>query len=258
MKLSAHSLSSLEHNRSFKQSRYLGQSRYGTLATSFRQLILDGQWAPGQMIPSETSLADAYGVALGTLRQALAVLVEEGILKRQQGRGTFVSTGLDSASMMRFFRFHAEDANSRVPISKIVKRSFRKPTASEAQTFRLEMTDEVMRLDRLRSIGGRPCLLEEIVLPLPLFDALANSDTNEWDDLLYPMYQKRCGLMIQNAQDQLRFSHLNAQQARRLKLEPNHPCVLVERQAFDISGRCIELRATRGDAYSFTYTADVK
>ena len=50
----------------------LGQSRYGTLAAALRQRILDGEWQPGQMIPSEASLAQSYGVALGTVRQALS------------------------------------------------------------------------------------------------------------------------------------------------------------------------------------------
>jgi GntR family transcriptional regulator len=43
-----------------------------------------------------------------------------------------------------------------------------------------------------------------------------------------------------------------------LKLAVAHPCVLVERQAFDMAGRCVELRTTRGDAFSFKYTAQVQ
>jgi len=93
-------------------SPLLGQSRYGTLATALRQRVLDGEWKPGDMIPSEAYLASNYGVALGTLRQALALLVEDGIVRREHGRGTFVSRGLDSASMMRFFRFQSDNSNA--------------------------------------------------------------------------------------------------------------------------------------------------
>src|SRR6185369_16997934 len=83
----------------------LGQSRYGGLAAALRERILAGEWAPGAAIPPESLLAQTYGVALGTVRQALALLVEDGLLERRHGRGTFVSTGLVGASMMRFFRF---------------------------------------------------------------------------------------------------------------------------------------------------------
>lgn len=236
----------------------LGQSRYGTLATALRQRVLDGEWKPGQMIPSESSLAESYGVALGTIRQALALLVQDGVLRRQHGKGTFVTRGLDSASMLRFFRFQSEDSPSSAPVSRILQRRFRHPTRTEADAFQMPADGQVMQLERLRSIDGRPCLLETIVLPLPLFGALADSDTEDWDDLLYPMYQQRCGIVVQQAQDDLRFSQLNATQASKLRLDPGHPCVLVERQAFDVASRCIERRTTRGDAYSFTYTAQVK
>lgn len=236
----------------------LGQSRYGTLATALRQRVLDGEWKPGQMIPAESTLAERYVVALGTMRQAISLLVQDGVLRRQHGKGTFVTRGLDNASMMRFFRFQTADAPATAPVSRILQRRLRQPSREEARSFRIAADGQVMQLERLRSIGGRPCLLETIVLPLPLFDALAHSETDEWDDLLYPMYQERCGLVVQHAQDDLRFSQLNATQANRLRLKAGHPCVLVERQAFDVAGRCVERRTTRGDAYSFTYTAHVK
>ena len=236
----------------------LGQSRYGALATALRQRVLDGEWKPGQMIPSESSLAESYGVALGTIRQALGLLVQDGVLRRQHGKGTFVTRGLDSASMLRFFRFQSEGSPSVAPVSRILHRRFRHPTRVEADSFQVPPGEQVMQLERLRSIEETPCLLETIVLPLPLFGALADSDTDDWDDLLYPMYQERCGIVVQQARDDLRFSQLTATQANRLGLSPGHPCVLVERQAFDVAGRCVERRTTRGDAYSFTYTAHVK
>jgi GntR family transcriptional regulator len=236
----------------------LGQSRYGKLAAAMKDRIVQGEWQPGQMIPSEAGLSQEYGVALGTIRQALALLVEDGVLQRHHGKGTFVTKGLDSASMMRFFRFQNTDEPNAQPQSKILAARLRHPNAAEAAVFAIDAQGQVMQLERLRSVHGEPCLLETIVLPLPLFGPLADSDTSQWDDLLYPMYQQRCGVVIHHAQDDLRFSQLNATQARRLKLQPGHPCVQVERQAFDIAGRCVERRTTRGDAFSFTYTAHIK
>jgi GntR family transcriptional regulator len=236
----------------------LGQSRYGKLASAIKERIIQGEWQPGQMIPSESGLSEQYGVALGTMRQALALLVEDGVLQRQHGKGTFVTKGLGNASMMRFFRFQNSDDSPTQPQSRILSIRLRNPSAAEAMSFGVSTDAQVMQLERLRSIQGQPCLLETIALPLPLFGSLVDSDTSEWDDLLYPMYQNRCGVVIQHAQDDLRFAQLNATQARRLKLPPGHPCVLVERQAFDIAGRCVERRTTRGDAYSFTYTAHIK
>lgn len=235
-----------------------GQSRYGALATALRQRVLDGEWEPGEMIPSEASLASSYGVALGTLRQAISLLVEDGIFRRQHGRGTFVSRGIDSPSMMRFFRFQSGDGKATVPESLIFQRRFRPPSSDEALEFDIDPSSQVMQFERLRSIDGQPCLLENIILPLPLFGALADTDTGSWDDLLYPMYQKYSGILVHQVYDTLSFSQLSSRQAKKLQLAAGHPCVLVERRAYDISNRCIERRTTRGDAYSFTYTAHVK
>jgi GntR family transcriptional regulator len=236
-----------------------GQSRYGKLALALRDRILQGEWAPGDVIPAESALAQSYGVALGTIRQALSLLVEDGVLQRRHGKGTFVTKGVDGASMMRFFRFRGvDDASSEAPQSRILSSRLRTVSAQEASTFGITKDAQVLQLERLRSLNQEPCLLETIVLPLPLFGKLADSDTDAWDDLLYPMYQERCGVVIQKTQDNLSFSQLNATQAKRLKLAASHPCVLVERHAFDMAGRCVELRTTRGDAFSFKYSTQLQ
>jgi GntR family transcriptional regulator len=115
-----------------------------------------------------------------------------------------------------------------------------------------------LQFERIRLLNDEPCLLETIILPLPLFGPLLDLEPHEWDALLYPMYRNRCGVIVNHAQDRLSFSHLNSIQARRLKLTSGHPCVVVERKAYDLSNQCVEIRTTRGDAYSFTYTAHVK
>lgn len=236
-----------------------GQSRYGKLALALRDRILQGEWAPGEIIPAESALAQSYGVALGTIRQALSLLVEDGVLQRRHGKGTFVTRGVDGASMMRFFRFRGVDGgSSQPPQSCILSSRLRSASVQETHAFGIDKGSQVLQLERLRSLGAEPCLLETICLPLPLFGPLAESDTGAWDDLLYPMYQQRCGVVIHKTQDSLSFSQLNATQAKRLKLAVSHPCVLVERQAFNIAGLCVELRTTRGDAFSFKYTAQVQ
>lgn len=235
-----------------------GLSRYGGLAAALRERILMGEWAAGDAIPAEAALARAYGVALGTIRQAIALLVEDGLLERQHGKGTFVSRGLVGASLLRFFRFRSADGGEAAPQSRIVGRRLRPATAAEAAAFAAGPGAQVLQLERVRSQGGEPCLLESIVLPLPLFGPLAESDPDEWGDLLYPEYLARCGVRIHHASDHLSFGRLTTAQARRLRLEAGHPCVLVRREAFDLAGRCVELRATRGDAFAFEYTAQVR
>lgn len=64
---------------------------YAQLAAIIRRRISDGTYAPGSRLPSESATAKSFGVSAMTARQAVGVLVEEGLVNRVQGRGTFVN-----------------------------------------------------------------------------------------------------------------------------------------------------------------------
>lgn len=232
-----------------------GQSRYGALAGALRERVIAGEWPPGSALPSEQMLASEHGVALGTMRRALELLVQQGLVERIHGRGTFVRSGLSGATMMRFFRF-GEQAGE-VPTSRILSRQLASLPAEAARALGMAKGEPALKLRRLRSLGGEPCLLEELWLPLPLFQPLADLEPQQWGDLLYPLYAERCGVHVHRAVDEIRFDTLPAADARALGLPAGHPCAKVTRQAFDRIGGCIEYRITRGDAHAFHYTVSI-
>ena len=192
---------------------------------------------------------------MATLRRALELLAGEGLVERIHGRGTFVRASLTGASMLRFFRFGA--APGEVPGSRVVSRRKGVASAEAAQALGLARGDAVLHLQRLRSLGGQPRLLEDITLPLPLFQPLAELPASGWEDLFYPLYASRCGVHVQRATDDIGFGTLAAAQAAHLGLRPGHPCARVLRRAFDVGGRCVELRTTVGDAHAFHYTVQI-
>jgi GntR family transcriptional regulator len=100
------------------------------------------------VIPAESALAQSYGVALGTIRQALSLLVEDGVLQRRHGKGTFVTKGVNGASMMRFFRFHGFDGQSEPPQSRILASRLRSATRQEAHAFGLDTSAQVLQFER--------------------------------------------------------------------------------------------------------------
>lgn len=235
-----------------------GQSRYAALAAALRARVVAGEFPPGAALPAEQALAAEHGVALGTMRRALDLLSEQGLVERIHGRGTFVRQGLAGAPMLRFFRFGAEGADSREPPqSRILARAVVPAPAEVARALACGPRELALRLKRLRSLQGEPVLLEDIWLPLPLFAALTEGDSAGWGDLLYPLFAERCGVHVQRAVDTIGFGSLGAAQARALQLPPGHPCARVQRQAFDLAGRCVEWRTTLGDANAFHYTVAI-
>lgn len=220
-----------------------------------RARIAAGEWAPGAALPSEQALAEQHGVAMATLRRALELLAAQGLVERLHGRGTFVRASLTGAPMLRFFRFG--DGSGEVPSSRLVARRKGVASAAAAHALGIAKGSPVLHLQRVRSLAGQPRLLEEIELPLPLFQPLADLPAADWDDLFYPMYARRCGVHVQRATDEIGFATFTAAQAAHLGLPAGHPCARVVRHAFDVTGRCVEWRTTLGDAHAFHYTVQI-
>ncbi len=232
-----------------------GLSRYASLAQALRARVVAGEWPPGSALPAENQLAGEHGVALGTMRRALELLVEQGFIDRIHGKGTFVRQGLSGATMLRFFRF--DSGTGEVPGSRILQRSRVNAPAAVSRALGIGAGEPVLRLHRLRLISGQPCLFEELWLPLDLFAPLAEDDLSTWDDLLYPMFARRVQVHVHRAVDDIGFGQLSATQARHLGLPSGHPCAEVRRSAFDLTGRCVEVRITRGDAHAFHYSVAI-
>ncbi|GAA2396253.1 substrate-binding domain-containing protein [Nonomuraea africana] len=75
--------------------------RFRTLAARLRQEIAQGQWPVGGRLPTETELAKTYAIGVNTVRRAVDLLVEEGLVRRKQGSGTFVTAGPVASGMTR-------------------------------------------------------------------------------------------------------------------------------------------------------------
>ncbi|MFW7414502.1 FadR/GntR family transcriptional regulator [Demequina sp. SO4-18] len=59
-------------------------------AARFRDEVVSGNWPVGERIPTETALVEEFGIGRNTVREALQSLVHAGLLRRDQGRGTYV------------------------------------------------------------------------------------------------------------------------------------------------------------------------
>ena len=232
-----------------------GQSRYAALAAALRARVIAGEWPPGSALPAEQTLASEHGVALGTMRRALELMAELGLIERIHGKGTFVRSGMTGAAMMRFFRFG--EGTGEVPASRIISRQELLAPAGVAHRLGLARGDTALRLQRLRSLREQPCMYEEIWLLMAVFSPLLESDTSKWGDLLYPVFADHCGVHVHRAVDEITFGSLTVPQARYLALKAGHPCAVVSRSAYDVAGRCVEVRFTRGDANAFHYTVTI-
>ena len=229
---------------------------YQGLASVFRDKVESGGWQIAEAIPSEASLAKQYGVAVGTIRQAIAQLADDGVLVKRHGKSTVVSSGLNGQSMLRFFRYQLDGEEQLSPQAKVLDL---KEVSLDKEIAKLTgwSCKSLLKIHRIRLVKGRPLLYETIYLPLPKFKKLAGLKPKDFEDLFYPMYTRTCGVAVIKAKDQIGFELMKKVDAKALAMKEGHPAVRVNRIAFDLTGKPVEFRSSVGDAMTFQYSADV-
>jgi GntR family transcriptional regulator len=138
---------------------------YHQLYEIVRGDILGKKWQPGDMLPPESELIETYQVSRTTVRQVLDMLVNEGLIYRQRGRGTFVAHPTVEQAMVRIVSFDEDMRQRGLDPSTVVLFSRLVPASAEiAALMQIEAGEELARLERLRLADGEPMCVEEFSL----------------------------------------------------------------------------------------------
>lgn len=208
-------------------------------------------------LPAEPVLAEQYGVSVGTLRRVLSDLAADGFLDRQQGRGTTVRRASFGDSLFRFFRVGDADT-VEIPESRILTRDETTADAEVAAGLGLHVGGRVLHLTRLRLAHSEPLLVEDIWLPLPAATAIATVPVDELGPLLYPEYERRWGVLIGSASEQLSITTARPAQAEHLRCNDGDPLVQIDRVARTHAGDAVEFRRSFGRADTFRYQIEIR
>ena len=220
---------------------------YQQLQRALREAIDKRVLSPDDALPAERDLAQDLAVSRITVRKALEGLVNEGLLIRRRGSGSFVSARIEKnfAKLTSF----SEDmrARGRAPRSVWLKRSEGTVTPEEALTLRLSPGTPVLRFHRIRYADDAPMALEYCTI-----DASALRSPKVVDTSLYEALEQ-AGHRPVRALQRLRAVLLTAEQARLLKSHQGEAGLMVERVGFLSDGRAIEFSQSyyRGDTYDF-------
>ena len=233
---------------------------YEHVKQQISEAILIGALVEGAVLPSETVLAAQYGVAVGTVRHALADLTAEGLLSRRRRTGTVV-TGRTPHHSLRFFfhyfRLHAADGSLVRSDTEVTSLTCNGTTAEEATALALDPDAAVIRVDRIRRIGDRPVMQETMVLPasrLPGFPTRAE----EVPALLYLHLSREYGLSITAVRETLTADL--ATSAERLALQLPRPAAVlrIASVAYDQAGLPVLLSRHAATTAGHVYVNEVR
>ncbi|MEM7117958.1 MAG: GntR family transcriptional regulator [Chloroflexota bacterium] len=158
-------------------NRQLPIPKYYQLAETLRHQILSGKRAPGEQMATEAALCAEHRVSRGTVRQAVRLLVDEGLLWREQGRGTFVAEPRDRSQHFSLSSFADEmRRQSRQPSTRLLVNEV--VVASDEVAARLGVGEKtaVFYIKRLRLADGQPVAVETRYLAQSLCPQLADED----------------------------------------------------------------------------------
>ena len=242
------------------EQEHLDRSRaeplYQQLAARLEQAISAGTWAAGFQIPSESSLVDQYGVSRVTVRLAVDELVGKGLLKRQHGRGTFV-TGAplhhDVDNMYNFLGALMREGNTK---AELLSYGYREPPEAVACALDIPVNGSGIHLKRRYLKAGKPvalllCWLSPTIRLLD-FEQAERTSTEE---------------MIHKSNIKIGKSHMiftaclpDEQLSADLGVNSSQPLIHIKRLTFDRNLKTIE--ASDGyfhpNGYEFSIQRDYK
>jgi GntR family transcriptional regulator len=205
---------------------------YHQLYEILRGRIVRGDWQPGQMIPAESEIVDSYKVSRITARQALDQLVQDGLIYRERGRGTFVAQPTFEKAMMRIHSF-TDDMEQRglKPRTKVLNKEIVAAPPEIAERLDFSALEELVRIERLRMAGDDPLSIEESFLIHRTCPGILSHDFAQ--ESLRDVLAREYGIRWSRATQHIRAIQAPAHTADLLGVRPKSPLLYVERVSYD-------------------------
>jgi GntR family transcriptional regulator len=216
---------------------------YQQIKALLTRSLQEGEWRPGEAIPSELELAARFRVSQGTVRKAIDELAAENLLMRRQGKGTFVATHSEEKVQYRFLRLQPDEVGVVQPLARrfLECRRLRAPV-DVAKALDLRGGDSAVEIRRTLSNAEGAVVYDDIWLPGTLFKGLTQERLEEFQGPLYGLFETEFGVRMIRAEEKIRAVAADAAQAEVLGVAPGAPLLSVERTSYTYGDKPVELR----------------
>ncbi|MCP1309087.1 GntR family transcriptional regulator [Paenibacillus tyrfis] len=226
---------------------------YVQLKQMIKEEIHRGTYKPGQQLPSESDLCDIYEVSRITARRAILDLVDEGILQRKQGKGTFVKEFKIERELLAADGFSEFIMTSgETPKSQILSCGTVKANAELAHYLNVPADEPLLRLKRLLYVNDDPFFIDTTHYPLSLFPALEQYITESVST--YEILKRRYDIVPTSNAKVLNVIYATQAEAELLKCEQGAALFDIFKLAFDAGNRPIHTSTLQLPAHKATFT----
>ena len=230
-----------------------GMPLYRVVKRSLMAAIESGRCPPGGTLPSETEIAGAMRVSIGTLRRAVDELAAEHVLVRRQGLGTFVATHGADRFLLQFFPLERSDGRREAPRAELLSFERCRAAAEPAQALQLSLGDPVIQIENRLSLQGRAVVFDLLTLPAALFKGLTERRVRDRPGTLYQLYQAGFGVTVLRANERAAATAADRHAAQVLGIAVGQPVLRVRRTALTFGDRPVEYRVSIVDTTHHDY-----
>ena len=224
-----------------------GDARYAQLGSVFRRKVESGEWALGEQIPTIDQLSSEYGVSKLTIRQALGLLEQDGLIERFRAKGTFVKAKPERELWCEVHTDFSGMLTARKGAKIEVLSERRRSALPDADLRGARAAPSYRALRRRHARGGQPFLLAELYIDERLTPKIPKSAYLSKTALR--LIADVPGADIVSVRQTLTIGAADFEAASLLGISMNAPIAYVERHAIDRDGVVVMLTigAYRGD-----------
>lgn len=220
-----------------------------------RELIKHPDFKDGELFPKEVDLAKRWGISRNTLRQAIAILVNEKLLVRKKGSGTRVSQNRITTNLNNWMSFTHEMEDMGLEFKNLsLNVEMVKASAKVAKYLQINEGDEVLLLQRTRSIDDSPMVYFESYF----HPRIGLSIDENFEMPLYEILGNKYNVVPVYSQEELKAIAASKRIAGLLKIEKNQPVLERKRAVLDTARKPIEYNICYYRNDWFTYTIEIK
>jgi len=220
-----------------------------------RELIKLPEFKGGELFPKEVDLAKRWGISRNTLRQAIAILVNEKLLERKKGSGTRVSQNRITTNLSNWMSFTHEMEDLGLEFKNLsLHTEIVTASAKVAKYLQIKEGDEVLFLQRIRSIDDSPMVYFE-----SYFHPRVGLTVDEnFETPLYELLGNKYNIVPVYSQEELKAIAATKKIAGNLKIEKDQPVLERKRVVLDTARKPIEYNICYYRNDWFTYTIEIK
>ena len=214
---------------------------YAQVRRGLESRLAGGEWRPGDRIPGEPELCKEYGVSRPVIRQALQELAMEGAIIRRKGLGTFVAEPkVVSRSLVHSLVGFYQDMEQRgfATETRVIEQTLLPAGEKIGARLRTDVLTPVVKISRVRSVGGHPVVLVSSYLPYALCPGLIQADLRHQS--LYAFLEQEYGLRIAAGRREIEAVLASDEEGRLLEVERGAPLLRLESVSFLEDGQPME------------------